>query len=86
MVFRDPTKEERQCVRDYIHSISTSTDVNFYEYITTSTDGPLRTIKVTPEDYKNRYFPSICDHCSNNPKNGGSGICFCINGTPRITC
>lgn len=23
-----------------------------------------------------------CEHCSNNPKNGGSGICNCICGTP----
>ena len=24
-----------------------------------------------------------CEHCSNNPKNGGSGICHCIlGGTP----
>ena len=22
-------------------------------------------------------FPSVCDECSNNPKNGGSGICHC---------
>ena len=22
-------------------------------------------------------FPSVCDQCSNNPKNGGSGICNC---------
>lgn len=29
---------------------------------------------------------SPCDHCSNNPKNGGSGICMCTLGTPKITC
>lgn len=23
---------------------------------------------------------SPCDNCSNNPKNGGSGICFCTLG------
>lgn len=23
-------------------------------------------------------YPSCCDSCSNNPKNGGSGICNCI--------
>jgi hypothetical protein len=43
---------------------------------------------ITP-DYaamKHNYFPSTCDHCPNNPKNGGYGICFCIIGTPKITC
>ena len=29
---------------------------------------------------------SPCDRCSNNPKNGGSGICHCILGQPQITC
>ena len=26
-----------------------------------------------------------CVYCSNNPKNGGSGICHCTLGTPSIT-
>ena len=26
----------------------------------------------------------VCDNCSNNPKNGGSGICHCILGTTSI--
>lgn len=31
-------------------------------------------------------FPwdSPCDKCSNNPKNGGSGICNCILGMPKF--
>ena len=29
-------------------------------------------------DYNNE--PSPCDGCSNNPKNGGSGICHCTLG------
>ena len=36
------------------------------------------------EDYGKRYlevngleYPDCCDGCSNNPKNGGSGICNC---------
>ena len=28
--------------------------------------------------------PSACVNCSNNPKNGGSGICNCILGSPII--
>lgn len=27
-----------------------------------------------------------CDNCSNNPKNGGSGICFCVLGMSGIYC
>lgn len=26
-----------------------------------------------------------CRICSNNPANGGSGICFCILGQPKFT-
>ena len=29
---------------------------------------------------------SACVHCSNNPKNGGSGICYCTLGTPPVIC
>ena len=27
-----------------------------------------------------------CEHCPNNPKNGGSGVCHCILGIPKVTC
>lgn len=27
---------------------------------------------------KGTNFPSVCERCSNNPKNGGSGICHCV--------
>ena len=29
---------------------------------------------------------SPCDNCSNNPKNGGSGICHCTLGSMKFTC
>lgn len=29
--------------------------------------------------------PSPCQNCSNNPMNGGSGICHCTLGTPIVT-
>ena len=33
---------------------------------------------------------NVCDKCSNNPKNGGGGICLCtipsLYGPLRITC
>ena len=30
--------------------------------------------------------PYPCLTCSNHPSNGGSGICFCTLGSPKITC
>lgn len=37
------------------------------------------------DPYLNDYNrSSACDKCSNNPKNGGSGVCFCTLGTPVI--
>ena len=27
-----------------------------------------------------------CKNCSNNPQNGGSGICNCTLNLPKITC
>ena len=35
---------------------------------------------------EHNIFPkSPCENCNNNPKNGGSGICHCILGSPQIT-
>lgn len=31
------------------------------------------------------YESNPCTHCSNNPANGGSGICHCILNVPKIT-
>lgn len=31
------------------------------------------------------FEQSSCVNCSNNPKNGGSGICFCTLGQMKIT-
>lgn len=30
------------------------------------------------------YDSSSCKYCSNNPRNGGSGVCHCILGAPEI--
>ena len=35
--------------------------------------------------HNNNTFPSPCADCKNNPINGGSGICHCTLGTPKIT-
>lgn len=41
-------------------------------------------------DYTNTLYTlnteqSPCDNCSNDVKNGGSGICNCILGLPKVT-
>lgn len=42
----------------------------------------LRNFPMQPSD---AYYNESCRHCSNNPINGGSGICHCILGQPKIT-
>ena len=36
-------------------------------------------------NYDLNFTNSACANCSNNPKNGGSGICLCTLGGPKIT-
>lgn len=41
--------------------------------------------KVINEDFtKYAFVNKACEYCSNNPKNGGSGICHCTLGLPKI--
>lgn len=39
---------------------------------------------IISEDVFHTCYPSNCDRCHNNPKNGGSGICHCILGQQTI--
>ena len=64
-------------------------------YVTTTTTNPPTTIQVKPLEDKPFISGFVvipikqlspCDRCSNNPKNGGSGICFCTLGSPKVTC
>lgn len=41
---------------------------------------PMGDTQAVPENFA---YP--CGACSNNPKNGGSGMCNCILGAPKIT-
>ena len=41
-----------------------------------------RYVPVQPSD--SAFENSACKYCSNNPRNGGSGICHCIMGSPEI--
>lgn len=40
---------------------------------------------ITPPVLVQSYDQLPCIYCPNNPKNGGSGICHCTLGTPKIT-
>ena len=52
------------------------------DYTTSETISNIRYIPMGP-NYK-AYDGSPCQHCSNNPINGGSGICYCILGHPQV--
>lgn len=41
-----------------------------------------RYVPVQPSD--SAFENSACKYCSNNHRNGGSGICHCIMGSPEI--
>lgn len=49
-------------------------------YLTKTNTGYIekRFVPIQPSDAD--YDGSPCEHCSNNPSNGGSGICNCILG------
>lgn len=36
------------------------------------------------KDYLATQATKACEHCPNNPKNGGSGVCFCILGQHTV--
>ena len=36
--------------------------------------------------FNDNNIPKACKNCSNHPSNGGSGICHCTLGLPKITC
>ena len=53
-------------------------------YTTSETITNFRYTPIGPSD--KAYDGSPCQHCSNNPINGGSGICHCILGLPQVIC
>lgn len=63
---------------------------------TLSGSAKTQTTVATLNDYLNvdslkgslvdNFEQSACANCSNNPKNGGSGICHCTLGLPKVTC
>lgn len=68
---------------DYIAKDCTelNNDIPFTYTTTTIND-----IKIDHNTIVGGYNANPCENCSNNPKNGGSGICNCTLGLPKITC
>lgn len=54
-----------------------------YDISTTNATMVRRYVPAQPSD--SGYDSSPCRTCSNNPVNGGSGICFCTLGQPKFT-
>lgn len=56
---------------------------------TDSCDGCYRVaylpVNLTYNPQQSLFANDPCANCSNNPKNGGSGICHCILGQQQIT-
>ena len=43
-----------------------------------------KTINYLDYSHVNNFTQSACTNCSNNPKNGGSGICHCTLGQMNV--
>ena len=70
------------CVR-YINSgkYVSNTRINKKDYLGNYSDNITTEIRKVPYQPSDIGFEaSPCVNCSNNPKNGGSGICHCILG------
>ena len=61
-----------------------------YDYVTSKLEEEERRYNLN--DYRKvslnsfSYSHPACEKCSNNPKNGGSGVCHCILGIIPIKC
>ena len=74
------------CIR-YINSDKyiRNSQINKKNYLEDYSDNI--TIEIPPITYQpstTGYEANPCISCPNNPKNGGSGICNCILGSPKI--
>lgn len=67
---------------DLVKKVNESKDFNEWEKSML-----IQGLRIT-EDSDNLIVKTLrsqaCDSCSNNPKNGGSGICHCTLGLPVI--
>ena len=80
-----PKKECWNCGWSWTGEIEEIVRVPFGGNATNVTEQPsLNNYINTPYTLNSEQSP--CDKCSNNVKNGGSGICNCILGLPKVTC
>ena len=86
----NPPISKKKCFNcgwnDYINTDATI-NCGWNDYINTENGGVdyyivERYVPVQPSD--SAFENSACKYCSNNPRNGGSGICHCIMGSPEI--
>lgn len=80
----NPPISKKKCFNcgwnDYINTDATMSEVTLnggVDYYIVE-----RYVPVQPSD--SAFENSACKYCSNNPRNGGSGICHCIMGSPKI--
>lgn len=69
-------------------NVATTTATLNGEMGATNTTETLKSLNAYNLEYSpiSAFEQSSCVNCSNNPKNGGSGICHCTLGQPKITC
>ena len=74
--------EKEEVVRIPFGGNRSWSDTTPLDYTTSETISNIRYMPMGPSD--KAYDGSPCQHCSNNPINGGSGICYCILGRPQV--
>ena len=74
--------EKEEVVRIPFGGNRSWSDTTPLDYTTSETISNIRYIPMGPSD--KAYDGSPCQHCSNNPINGGSGICHCILGQQPV--
>lgn len=81
-VFKDANPDERDAfIREVFGPEYVIEEVRGMECPT----GSWATIEAMKWAVNDDSLPDACKTCSNHPRNGGSGICLCTLGTPKIT-
>lgn len=78
--YTNTTDTETISLNDYINTTTTEVTLNG------GVDGYIVEcyVPVQPSDIPLNRLAQPCKHCSNNPRNGGSGICNCTLGSAEI--
>lgn len=78
---RDATQEEQKSIQTHIDEISEPTGINLYDLL--GLEEPNFT-EIKNPFVRDSFENEACKNCSNNPENGGTGICFCTLGQQTI--